>query len=315
MKNVVVVGGGTGVFTVLSGLKTFPYTLTAIVSMADDGGSTGVLREEFGVLPPGDIRRALVALSGSDDKIMSELFNYRFNEGSTLKGHSLGNLLLTALERITGSFNNAVKEAVKILNVEGNVIPVTLDNTRLCAELEDGKVIYGEANIDVPKHNGDLKIKRVFLEPKVKANPEALEAIVNADVVILGPGDVYTSILPNLAVIGVVDALKKTRGKVVYIVNIMTKYGETNHFKASDFFRVMQEQVGEDIIDYVVVNTQIPKNGVLTRYEEEKDEPVIFDKQNFNGKAKIVTGNFLRKGQFLRHDPAKLAKTLSGIIN
>lgn len=314
MKSVVVVGGGTGVFTVLSGLKNFPYTLKAIVSMADDGGSTGVLREEFGVLPPGDIRRALVALSHSDNKIMSELFNYRFNEGSTLKGHSVGNLLLTALERITGSFNNAVKEAVKILNVKGEVIPVTLENTRLCAELEDGKIIHGEANIDVPKHNGALKIKRIFLDPEVKANKDAVEAIKTADIVILGPGDLYTSILPNLAVKGITDAVKNTKGKVVYIVNIMTKYGETNSFQASDFVRVMEEHVGKGVIDYAVINTQTPTNGVLERYEEEKDEPVAFDKKNFNGNVKVVTGKFLRNGQFLRHDPDKLAKTLSTII-
>lgn len=315
MKSVVVVGGGTGVFTVLTGLKKFPYTLKAIVSMADDGGSTGVLREEFGVLPPGDIRRALVALSHSDNKIMSELFNYRFNEGSTLKGHSVGNLLLTALERITGSFDGAVKEAVKILNVKGEVIPVTLSNTRLCAELEDGEIIHGETNIDVPKHNGRLRIKRIFLDPEVEANKDAVDAIRTADVVILGPGDIYTSILPNLAVKGITKVLKSTKAKVVYIVNIMTKYGETNSFKASDFVRVMEQQLGSDVIDCVVINTQTPTNSILERYEEEKDEPVFFDKSVLQEKnITVVTGKFLRKGQFLRHDPDKLAKTLAGII-
>jgi len=155
-----VIGGGTGVFTVLSGLKEYEYELSAIVTMADDGGSTGILREEFGVLPPGDIRRALVALSSSDNKIVSDLFNYRFDSNSSLHGHSLGNLLLTALEKITGNINLALKEAVTILNVKGEVVPVTLEKTKLNAELEDGKVIEGESNIDIPKHDPRLKIKK-----------------------------------------------------------------------------------------------------------------------------------------------------------
>ncbi len=313
MKNVVVVGGGTGVFTVLSGLRNHPYNLKAIVSMADNGGSTGQLREEFGVLPPGDIRRALIALSHTDNKILSQLFNYRFDEG-TLKGHSMGNLLLTALERITGSFESAVKEAVKILNVKGEVIPVTLQSTQLCAELENGKIVRGETNIDIPKHDGSLKIKRIFLDPVVSANEEALEVIRTADVIILGPGDVYTSIMPNLSVKGITDAIKKSKAKVVYVVNIMTKFGETYAFKASDFVNVIEQELGKGVIDYVVVNTQKSPDDILKKYEAEKDRPVIFDKENFTDSIQVITGNFLRKGQFLRHDPHKLAEALSSII-
>lgn len=315
MKNVVVIGGGTGVFTVLSGLRKYPYNLSAIVSMADDGGSTGLLREEFGTLPPGDIRRALVALSATDNKIVSDLFNYRFKGRGTLSGHSLGNLLLTALEKITGSFDLAVKEAVKLLNVQGQIIPVTLKPTFLHAELADGKVIVGETNIDIPKHDGMVKIKRVFLKPVVSANKEAVEAIKNADVVILGPGDLYTSILPNLIIKDVADAINKTKAKVVYIVNIMTKFGETYEFKASDFLKVIQEQLGKSVVDYCIINTEYPTGEILARYEKDKEEPVMYDKSNFRNGAKVITGEFLRKGKFLRHNPQKIAKALSTIID
>ncbi len=314
MKKVVVIGGGTGVFTVLSGLKEYEYDLAAIVSMADDGGSTGVLREEFGILPPGDVRRALVALSNSDNKMVSELFNYRFEENSSLKGHSLGNLLLTALARITGSWKEALKEAVYILNVEGEVIPVTLKKTKLHAELENGTVIEGETNIDIPKHDPTLKIKRIYLQPQVDANEDAVRAIKQADFVILGPGDLYTSILPNLIVDGIVPALSKTRAKIIFITNIMTKFGETNNFAASDFVGAIESYLGVGILDYVVVNVEKMAGRTLERYKKENVDYVAYDAENFNNHFKTITGKFLRKGQFLRHDQEKLAKVLSSII-
>ncbi len=314
MKRIVVIGGGTGVFTVLTGLKNYPFKLYAIVSMADDGGSTGQLREEFGILPPGDIRRVLVALSETNNKIVSELFNYRFSEGQTLKGHSLGNLLLTALERITGSFDKAVKEAVKILNVRGKVIPVTLTPTRLHATLENGEVVIGETNIDVPKHDGSLKIKRLFLKPNVNANPDAVDAIKKADFIILGPGDLYTSIIPNLLVKGIKDAIKNSKAKKIYVVNIMTKFGETNSYSARDFVRIMEEHLGKGVLNYIIVNVQKLKGEILERYREENEEfveysPKAFEKDNF----KVIVGKFLRRGQFLRHDSKKLADTIAEI--
>lgn len=313
-KNVVVIGGGTGIFSVLTGLKKYQYNLSAIVTMADDGGSTGILREEFGTLPPGDIRRALVALSKTDNKIVSDLFNYRFKSKGSLSGHSLGNLLLTALEKITGSFDKAVQEAVKILNVEGEVIPVTLHSTSLVAELSDGETITGETNIDIPKHDGSIPITRVSLSPEVSANPEAVAAIKKADVVILGPGDLYTSILPNLIVEGIPEALRDTQARVMYIVNIMTKFGETNSFKASDFVKKVQEHLGGKVIDYAVINTEMPTGAILERYEKDNEEPVRYDAENFQNGMKVVTGEFLRKGKYLRHNPQKLAKALVGII-
>lgn len=315
MKNVVVIGGGTGVFTVLSGLKTYPYSLSAIVSMADSGGSTGVLREEFGVLPPGDIRRALVALSHSDNKILSELFNYRFESGAGLKGHSVGNLLLTALEQITGGFDKAVDAAAEILNVEGNVVPVTLQNTQLCAELEDGQIIQGEANIDIPKHDGSLKIHKIFLDPVVSANPRALQAIEEADVIILGPGDVYTSILPNVLVKGIIESLQKTKARVIYIVNLMTKFGETNGFKVSNFIHAMEQYIGESVIDCALVNTERPDEDLLKKYLQDKECVVEYDVENIVDTVQIITKDLLREGKFIRHDPEKLAKALSEIID
>lgn len=314
-KNVVVIGGGTGVYTVLTGLKKYPYNLSAVVSMADDGGSTGVLREEFGTLPPGDIRRALVALSATDNETVSKLFNYRFKGKGTLSGHSMGNLLLTALEKITGSFEGAVQEAVKILNVEGKVIPVTLKDTYLYAQLEDGEVIKGETNIDVPKHDGSKRITKLFLKPEVSANPDAVSAILEADYIILGPGDLYTSILPNLITKDIVKALNKTKAKVIYVVNIMTKFGETYNFRASDFVHVLQDHLGSTIIDYCVVNTEKPTGEILKRYEKDHEEPVLFDNEYFeNNKIKVISGEYLRKGKFLRHNPQKLAKDLVTII-
>ncbi|MDO8269326.1 MAG: YvcK family protein [Candidatus Levybacteria bacterium] len=310
MKKVVVIGGGTGVFTVLTGLKDYPFELCAIVSMADDGGSTGLLREEFGTLPAGDIRRALIALSDSNKKVLSELFNFRFGEETSLKGHSMGNLLLTALEKITGDFGSAIAEAGDVLNIKGEVIPVTLTRTKLFATLSNGKVVEGETNIDIPKHDGTISIKNIFLKPNAKANPKALEAIKKADAIILGPGDVYTSILPNLVVEGIVSALKNTKAKIIYNVNIMTKFGETNGFLASDFVEKMEEYLGKNIIDCVTVNTEKPTGEIVKRYEKENVEFVKNDLKDSN----IIAADFLREGMFLRHDPEKLAKVLSKII-
>ncbi len=314
MKRVVVIGGGTGVYTVLSGLKEYDYHLSAIVSMADDGGSTGQLREEFGVLPPGDIRRALIALSDSD-VMLAKLFNYRFESGNSLSGHSLGNLLITALERITGSFDQAIKEAVKILNVNGDVIPVTLQSTKLCAELENGEIVQGETNIDVPKHNGKLKIKRIFLDPQVNINPDAVKAIEQADAIILGPGDLYTSILPNLIVDDFVTYIRKAQGKKIYVVNIMTKFGETNSFKASDFVHEIEQYLGENVLDYCVINTKKPSPDLIDRYKKEGDDLVEYDENEFGSiRAKVVLGDYLREGKFVRHDSAKLAVALDSIM-
>jgi len=309
-KRVVVIGGGTGVFTVLSGLRKFPLKLYAIVSMADDGGSTGRLREEFGALPPGDIRRALVALSSTDDRLLSRLFTYRFSQGKGLKGHSFGNLFLTALEKLTGDFRVAVKEAAKILEAQGEVIPVTLSHTHLFAQLENRRVIKGETNIDIPKHNPRLAITRVWLAPRAVPNRDALEAILRASLIVMGPGDLYTSIIPNLLVSGIPGAIRKSRAKKVYVVNVMTKYGETTNFKASDFISEIETYLGRGILDVVVLNTKRPERARLLRYAREGAQYVVPNLVERNHTPKIVRGDFIRHRGFIRHDPHKLAKFL-----
>ena len=313
-KKIVVIGGGTGVFTVLTGLRKYPTELTAVVTMADDGGSTGMLREDFGILPPGDVRRALIALSKTEDKILAQLFTYRFKEGAGLHGHSFGNLMLTALERIVGDFEGAIVAAGKILGVEGGVVPVTKTFTKLFAELENGQIIRGESNIDIPSHDGRLKIKRVWLEPRAALNSSAEKAILAADLVVLGPGDLYTSVLPNLLIEGMPEALKKTKAKKVYITNLMTKFGETNDFVASDFLKTIEIYLGNKVLDYVVANNQKPAPARLKPYVKEKASFVELDSNNFSKKPLLVSAPLGRTKGFLRHDPERLARVLWGLI-
>ena len=312
MKNIVTVGGGTGSYTVLSGLKYLKgVKLSALVSMADDGGSAGVLREEFGILPPGDVRRVLVAMAHSNDRMLSELFNYRFAEGG-LKGHAFGNIMLTALTRLTGSFENAIYETSRILRVRGMVIPVTLDNVRLCAKLENGAVIRGETNIDIPKHDGRLRIKKLWLDPRARLNKKAREAILAANMVVIGPGDLYTSILPNLVVGGMREAIQKSKARKVYVANIMTKWGETNGFRVADFVRGVEDNLGRGALNYVLINSKHPSPDRLRQYEKESAEFVVAG--DLSRKPVAVFGNFLRRRGFVRHDPEKLAKVLVSLL-
>ncbi len=313
MKKVVVIGGGTGVFVVLTALKNLPVHLSAIISMADSGGSSGVLREEFGILPPGDVRRALIALSHSDNKLLAKLFNYRFNESYFLDGHSFGNLFITALERITGDFQKAIREAGKILNISGEVIPVTLDNINLVAQLENGQIIYGEGAIDRQKEKKPKRIKKIWLQPKAKINPVARQAILTADFIIIGPGDLYTSIIPNLLVVGVKEAIKKSKAKKIFITNIMTKKGETDYFKAADFVTALEKYLGKNTLDYILINTGRPDQK---RFQKYKEEGACFVEPNVNkwGKATVIKRDLLREKGLLRHDPKKLRVALGEII-
>ncbi len=313
-KKIVVIGGGTGIFPVLLGLKKHFQDITVVVTTADEGGSSGILREEFGILPPGDLRRALVALSSSDNKILSELFNYRFQEGSGLSGHSFGNLLITALERITGGFEEAIEEAGKILSVQGRVLPVSLKKCSLFAELESGEVIKGETNIDVPKHDGRLRIQKVWLKPEAKINPRAQRAILAADGIIIGPGDLYTSLLPNLLVEGVSQALRKSKGRKIYLVNLMTKFGETHGFRASDFLKTIEEYLGKDVLDYVIINKTQPSLMRFKPYAKENSQFVEADLGNFGQRPIPVVVDLLRKSGFIRHDPEKVAAAIKTLI-
>lgn len=313
-KKIVVIGGGTGIFSVLSGLKHHFENITAIVTMADDGGSTGILREEFGILPPGDIRRAIIALSDSDNKSLSELFNYRFKEGSGLSGHSLGNLIITALERITGSFEGAIDEVSKILRVKGKILPVTLKTTYLMAELENGVVIKGETNIDIPKHDGQTRIKKVWLKPATVINPQAKKALLGADFIIIGPGDLYSSLIPNLLVNGMKETLRRARGKKIFFVNLMTKFGETTGFKASDFMKAIEQYLGKNILDYIVMNSTKPSPSRLRPYVAERSEFVEADLENFGRRPLPIATDLLRQGSLIRRDPEKVAQVVKMLV-
>lgn len=313
-RKVVVIGGGTGVYSALSGLREYLTDLTAVVTMADDGGSTGVLREEFGILPPGDIRRALLALSHSDNEVLRELFSYRFKEGGGLHGHNFGNLMLTALERITGSFEGAIAEISKILEVRGRAVPVTLRKSRLFAELENGQVVAGETNIDIPAHDGRLRISRVWLKPKAEINPSLRRILLSADAIVIGPGDLYTSIVPNLLVAGVPEAIRKSKAKKIYVANLMTKFGETGGFSAHDFVAVVERHLGAGVLDYVLVNTKRPQRDRLKKYALEKAEFVEYDETLFKRGAVPIYADLLRTKGFLRHDPQKLAKVIVSLL-
>lgn len=315
-SKIVVIGGGTGVYTMLSALKPHFSHLSAIVTMADDGGSTGILREEFGMLPPGDIRRALIALSSSDNKMLAELFSYRFQEGMGLTGHNFGNLLITALHQITNDFEEAVEEAGKILRAEGKVIPVTLAHAQLMAELENGQVIKGETNIDIPKHDGRLRVKKVWLYPEAQINPRAREAILGADLVVIGPGDVYTSLIPNLLVKGMADALRNTKAKAAYFVNLMTKFGETSNFAASDFIHTMHAYLGDGVLDFAVINNKKPSPERLRNYVKENSEFVAPDLENIKATKHFIpiAADVVRSKGFIRHDPEKVLAVVKMII-
>jgi len=304
-------GGGTGVYTVLSSLKNKNLELSAIVSMCDDGGSTGRLRDDYGVLPPGDIRRSLVALSSAENQLR-KLFEHRFANGG-LAGHNFGNIFLAALEKTSGNFYNGVKLASQILSVKGNVVPVTLDDVRLYAKLENGKIIKGETNIDIPKHNPKLKITSIYTKPRGKANPDAIKKILEADFIIIGPGDLYTSILPNLLISGVSNALRKTKAKKIYICNLMTKKGETNKYTGKDFVENLENYLGKNVLDYVLINNKKPGRTRLQKYSKQRSEIVIMPR-GFKPKGLIKSDLITNKG-FIRHDTKKLGRLILKIIN
>jgi uncharacterized cofD-like protein len=327
MKKVVTIGGGTGSFTLLSGLKKYPIELSAVVSMADDGGSTGVLRDELGVLPPGDVRQCLVALSDSSEKLR-ELMNYRFEDGG-LSGHSFGNLFLSALEKIEGSFASGVSEAAKILNVKGSVIPVTATDTNLKVELKDKNVLSGEHEINTSPKIGEIGIERVFLEPRAEANKEALEKILAADLIVIGPGNHYCSIIPNLLVDGIAQAIRQSRAKVVYNCNLVNKLGHTDGYTLDDYVSEINGFLGGERVDFVTFNTQAPEKNILKRYSEENGELVPFEqgrqpsrsyrviKADLLGRQNIQYGTadkIASTRSYIRHDTEKIGKVLMMLL-
>ncbi len=312
MKKVVTIGGGTGSYVVLRGLREFPLDITAVVSMFDSGGSSGVLRDEFGVLPPGDLRRCLLALSeGKRAEILRGLFNFRFNGGSGLSGHSFGNLFLVALTSIYGSDIEAIRKASKLLDIRGKVLPVSIDKAHLHVVLEDGTEVVGEDNVYNPRHNGELKVKKAFLEPKARLYEETATAIEEADLIVICPGSLYASLVPNFLVEGMPEVLKKSRAKKLAVCDLMTQWGQTNHFAASDMVRELLSYSGLEKFDYAICNTSKMDDRLVAAYAKEDKHPIRYDETLAKYAEKVITGDFFSESDIARHDSEKLAKVIS----
>lgn len=324
MKKIVTVGGGTGSYTVLRGLKHFDdIDIAAIVSMADDGGSTGVLRDELGVLPPGDVRQCLLALSLHGD-VVRKLMNYRFEEG-TLKGHNFGNILLAGLEKTAGSFVKGVEIASDILRIKGKVIPVTEDVANLTISLKTGVVLCGENTIN----HADIqssKVQQLSFQKPVTLNPHARAAMLEADLIVLGPGNLYCSLLPNLIVNGFTDTLKETKAKLVLPINLTNKKGHTLFFKVSDYVDVVETILGRKV-DYILCNNEMPSEEQIAMYKMKEGDGVLVE-NDMNGDVRIVEVSILSHDivnvgvsdaiagtrSFIRHDSRKIAEALYDLL-
>lgn len=310
---IVVIGGGTGLSTMIRGLKEHTSNIVAIVTVSDDGGSSGALKTHMGMLPPGDIRNCLVALADAEP-LLSELFQYRFEtEDGCFGGHSFGNLLIGAMTDITGDFERAVKETSKVLAIRGTVLPSTLQNISLRAEMKDGSVIHGESEI-VGAGKG---ISQVSLVPEdVRPLEESLEAIRLANAIVIGPGSVYTSVVPNLLVRGISDAIASSKAVKVYVCNVMTQPGETDDFQASDHVKAIVRHAGRRIFDYVLVNREVPSLRLLEKYHAQGADLVSPDVDVIRELGyKPITGNFISQTEVVRHDPQKLAQAILRLVS
>jgi len=318
-KKIVTIGGGTGQFTLLSGLRDLSdLDISAVVSMMDSGGSTGRLRDEYGVLPPGDVLKCILALSPYQD-FARNIFLRRFIQDRRLKGHTAGNMLLTMLSQYTGSFPSGIKALAEILESRGSILPVTVDRATLVAELTDGSRIFGENAIDRPEHSQRESIRDVFLVPhhgdSISVHPPVIEAIYNAEVIVIGPGDLFTSIIPNFVVPGVTEAIQETKAHIIYVLNIMTKYGETNEFSAIDFIEKIEANIHRRIHS-MIYNTQKPSPDLLEKYRQEQSEPIYVSADAVYWKEyKIYGADMLNtSGDVIRHDSNKLANMIRKIL-
>lgn len=305
---VVIIGGGTGLPVLLRGLKEYPVDITAVVTVADDGGSSGRLREELHIPAPGDIRNVLAAMSDVEP-IVEQMFQHRFQSKNELSGHSLGNLILAAMTSLTGDFVHAIQEMSKFLNVRGKVLPAANQSVVLHAEMEDGTIVSGESKIPF----SGKKIKRVFLTPRhIKPLSETLQEIKKADLIVIGPGSLYTSILPNLLVPGIREAVGRSKAKKVYICNLMTQAGETLDYRASDHIQAIYDHMGDAFIDRILVNTEEIPVSVQQRYQAEYAKPVVYDIDNLKKMGlEIIPGRiFSYEGHVIRHDTEKVASLL-----
>ncbi len=308
---IVAIGGGTGLSTMLRGLKRRTSNLTAVVTVSDDGGSSGRLQKELGVLPPGDIRNCLVALA-DDEALVTDLFRFRFKEGEGLSGHSFGNLFLAAMSGVTGNFDRAIKESSRVLNIVGRVLPATLGVAKLCAELNDGTIVEGESSIS----RTSRPIRRVFLDPPaVDPLDEVIAAIREADAIVLGPGSLFTSILPNLLVRRVASEIAQSHAVKLYVCNVMTQPGETDGMTAADHVRVLLDNSGEQVCDFVVVNNEAPSR-LLAAYALEGQVPVVPD---FDRVAELgvepVGAAVISETVTVRHDADRLAATVVALVD
>jgi uncharacterized cofD-like protein len=308
---IVVMGGGTGLSCLLRGLKPITSNLVAVVTVCDDGGSSGRLSKDLGVLPPGDIRNCLVALA-DDESLLGELFSYRFQDGQGLSGHSFGNLFLAALTDVVGDFEEAIQLSSQVLASRGKVLPTTLDTVTLCARMSDGRIIRGESSI--PKAGGD--ITQIFLDPPTSTpTQEVLASLRSADAVVLGPGSLFTSVIPNLLVEGVEEALRQLRVPRIYICNVMTQPGETDGFGAADHLEALERHIGAGLVDTIVVNVATPSEEMLQRYEAKGAEPVEPQLERLEKMGVTVVGaNLLSDQDLVRHDSERLGTAVVDLL-
>jgi len=313
---VVVIGGGTGMPVLLRGLKHLPIDLIAIVTVADDGGSTGRIRREMDIPAPGDIRNVIAALSDAEPMLV-ELFQHRFEEGNgkskSLSGHSLGNLLLAAMTSVTGDFYDGIQEISRVLNVKGTIYPISTENFSLHAKMEDGTVVSGESNIPL----SNKKIDHVFLSPEpVKPFNHAVQAIIDADLIVIGPGSLFTSIMPNLIVPSVKEALEVTSAKIVYVCNLMTQAGETTGYTASEHVQAINKHIGSGIVQAIIVHNEPIRTPLKEKYAEENAKPVIYDTERLLSLGlEIIEGDIISKGYpTVRHDNDKIAQLLYSLL-
>jgi uncharacterized cofD-like protein len=308
------IGGGTGLLNLLMGLKTIPNVLlTSIVSISDDGGSSGRLRASFGILPPGDIRRSLVALSNAPD-LMNQVMQFRFEKGDELIGHNFGNLFLTALAEIKGSIIEAVKELADILYIQGIVLPIAKSQTTLCAEFDDGNVVKGESGIDLCEdRDPKLAIKKLWHEPPQECDIDAYSCIMNSDILTIGPGDLFTSVITNLVIKNVTDAIKKTKAKKVYACNLMTKPGETTDFDVCRHVKEVVDYLGGDHLDYVIVSNTKLSDKSIAEYAKKNQAPVQLggmERLKKITKARIIVADVSHETELVRHDESKIRREI-----
>lgn len=328
-KTFTVIGGGTGTFSILNGLKKYSEHINAVVTMADSGGSAKKERDEWGLLPNSDIRKSLIALadiSSDDSLLLRQLFQYRYSNQKGISGMTFGNLFLATLTKLLKSQKKAIEKAGELLNIKGKVLPVTMDKVNLKAVYENGSVVVGEHFIDEPQHDGRLAITKLMTHPYARATKEVIRAITHSDVIIIGPGGFYTTILANLVIDGVVRAIQKSKAKKIFIMNLMTEYGQTYGFSASKFISELNKYCNTDLLDFVIINNNSIPDQILKRYKKYQAQPIVNDLSTNHHyriiEADLLSSELIKRDRgdrlqrsLIRHDPDKLAAVCMKILN